>query len=73
MIKEFTIVIIHAGNISEKVEIERGFRQGDPIARLLFILCINTNKQTKLFRNKYQVTPFKIETIKYIYRALQMT
>ena len=40
MLKDFTIVIMHAGNASMRINIGRGCRQGYPIASLLFILCI---------------------------------
>ena len=39
LLEDFKVKIIQAQNIFKK-SIERGFRQGDPIACLLIILCI---------------------------------
>ena len=40
LLKNFSAVINHCGNISEKFDIKKGCRQGDPIASYLFIICI---------------------------------
>ena len=41
LLEDFTKEILHAGNIPKIIYIERGCKQEDPIASLLFILCRN--------------------------------
>ena len=40
LLQNFSAVINHCGNISQKFNIGRGARQGDPIASYFFIICI---------------------------------
>ena len=40
LLHNFTAVISHCGNVSKKLNIERGARQGDPVASYIFIICI---------------------------------
>ena len=40
LLNNFSAVVNHCGNISKRLEIGRGARQGDPIASYIFIICI---------------------------------
>ena len=58
MLRNFTVTIMHAGDASENINIGRGCRQGDPIAGLLFIICIEI--LLIMIRSSRLVKPFKI-------------
>ena len=71
LLEYFIVKLVQAGNISKKIFIERGCRQGDPTERLLFILCIEillikirTADTVKPFKLTFKLNPFREETVK---------
>ena len=59
LLNNFSAVINHCGNISEKFQIGRGARQGDPLASYLFIICIEILAHK--LRNHEKIKGFRIE------------
>ena len=58
LLHNFQAVVNHCGNITSRFNIERGCRQGDPIASYLFIICIEILAHK--LRNDEIVKGFKI-------------
>ena len=54
----------HCGNISERFDIGRGCRQGDPIASYLFILCIEILAHK--LRTDTSVKGFRFENLTHV-------
>ena len=61
LLNNFTAVINHCGNISKKFDIQRGCRQGDPIASYLFIMTIEILAHK--LRTEKKIVGFKIGNI----------
>ena len=61
MLHNFSAVINHCGNISKKLTIGRGARQGDPIASYLFIISIEILAHK--IRADTQIEGFKLENL----------
>ena len=59
LLHNFSAVINHCGNISKKFNINRGARQGDPIASYLFIICIEVLAHK--LRNEKKNSGFKVK------------
>ena len=59
LLDNFSAVINHCGNMSERFSIGRGARQGDPIASYIFILSIEILAHK--LRNDRQVKGFKFK------------
>ena len=81
LLEDFTVELLHAGKVSKRIHIGRGCMQGDPIASLLFILCIEillikirTASTVIPFKLTYKLNLFRKETIKAnTWKASQMT
>ena len=58
LLNNFFAAINHCGNISNKFDIGRGCRQGDPIASYLFIICIEVLAHK--LRTEKKIESFKI-------------
>ena len=58
LLHNFYAVVNHCGNISKKINIGRGCRQGDPIASYLFIICVEILAHK--LRTEKNIDSFKI-------------
>ena len=61
LLNNFSAVINHCGNISNKFNISRGARQGDPLASYLFIICIEILAHK--LRSDKLIKKFKLENL----------
>ena len=64
LLKNFWAVINHCGNISQKFQIGRGARQGDPVASYIFIICIEI-LAIKL-RSDHEIEGFQMNNITHL-------
>ena len=64
LLNDFTAVINHCGNISNKFNIARGCRQGDPVASYLFILCLEILAQK--LRLSHNIRGLKIGNFRHL-------
>ena len=56
LLNNFSAVINHCGNISDRFSVNRGARQGDPIASYIFILCIEILAHKLRFDSKIMLS-----------------
>ena len=61
LLNNFSAVVNHCGNISKRLAIGRGARQGDPIASYLFIICIEILAHK--LRSDREIQGFQIENL----------